>query len=223
MGDDGTDEEQQAPKSSGPYPKKNIWPENNPQFRKALYEYYHQVLSFSHKLLRIFALALEMPEDYFDNTSSFPLTGMRPIHYPSQPKGGTDIGIGAHTDYSLFTLVNQDHNSGLEVLNGNGIWIAAPPVERSFVVNIGDFLMQATNNKWQSTVHRVVNTGQDRYSIPFFFSPNEDAQVTVLPSCRVEGQGYEDINVGEYYARRLQLARPKHPGVVTNAAQAITA
>jgi isopenicillin N synthase-like dioxygenase len=53
-------------------------------------------------------------------------------------------------------------------------------------------------------------TGEGRYSMPFFFSPNEDASVSVLEAFRDPGKTYEDIGVGEYYGRRLKAARMKN-------------
>lgn len=220
MGEDATDSEQNP--SSGTQirnPKKNQWSSKDPSFRKAMYTYYTDILAFSYKLLRIFALALEMPEDSFDSMCKFPMTAIRALHYPAQETAsGQDVGIGAHTDYCWFTLVCQDSVPALQVLNENGIWVPAPPMENTFVVNIRDFLMQATNKKWVSTVHRVMNlTGEKRYSMPFFFSPDEDAKVTVLENCRVDGETYEEIVVGEYFQKRLLAARYKHPSVIGNA------
>lgn len=41
-----------------------------------------------------------------------------------------------------------------------------------------------TNGLYRSTLHRVVNhTGQERYSVPFFFEPNFTARVECLPCC----------------------------------------
>ncbi|KAL3426332.1 2OG-Fe(II)oxygenase superfamily protein [Phlyctema vagabunda] len=214
MGEDAHDLEQSPPpglKSTQPH--KNQWPED-PEFRKALYNYYAHVLGFSRQLIRIFALSLKLPEDYLDSMCTFPMTAIRALHYPPQPTiDGDDIGIGAHTDYSWFTLVCQDQVQALEVLNANGIWVQAPPVPGSFVVNIGDFLMQATNGEFQSTVHRVLNkSGAERYSMPFFVSPNEDAVVSVLPTCRRDGETYEEIMVGDYFHKRLMAARYQHAG-----------
>lgn len=81
-------------------------------------------------------------------------------------------------------MLHQDNTGGLDVLNANAEWVAAPPTEGTFVVNIGDFLMRLTNDRFLSTVHRVKNiSGKDRYSMPFFFSFDMDAYVSVLPSC----------------------------------------
>lgn len=212
MGEDGNDPEQKAP-AGITYPTKNAWPKNDPTFRKAMYDYYTHVTGFARKILHIFALALELPEEYFDEMCSFPMVGLRALYYPPQEASdSTDVGIGAHTDFSWFTLVCQDTVSALQVLNENGIWTPAPPVPRSFIVNIGDFLMQTTNNEFRSTVHRVVNlTGDGRYSIPCFFSPNEDAIVAVLPKYRSKELEYTKIKAGDYVKQRFAFARPKHP------------
>jgi isopenicillin N synthase-like dioxygenase len=72
----------------------------------------------------------------------------------------------------------------LQVRNRDGEWLNVPPLPNSFVVNIGDMMARWTNDLFSSTVHRVVNqTGRERYSIPFFFDPNHDADITVLPAC----------------------------------------
>lgn len=147
------------------------------------------------------------------------MTNIRAVHYPPQPSP-TDVGIGAHTDFCWFTLVCQSPTStpALEVLNANGIWIPVHHVPRSFVVNIADFLKLVTGGTWASTVHRVRNfpgtdgRGEERYSMPFFFSPNEDARVGVLERFREEGTRYEEFGVGEYFQRRLDIDRTTHLG-----------
>ena len=77
-----------------------------------------------------------------------------------------DIGIGSHTDLQCFTLLWQDMNGGLQVLNQEGQWIKANPIPGTFVVNIGDFLMRLTNDRMKSTVHRVFNRSTvDRFAL----------------------------------------------------------
>ncbi|KAL4925645.1 uncharacterized protein BDV17DRAFT_283786 [Aspergillus undulatus] len=57
------------------------------------------------------------------------------IKYLPSPPGSQ--GVGPHKDSSgLFTFLSQDDAGGLQVLNKNGEWIDAPPIEGSLVVNI---------------------------------------------------------------------------------------
>ena len=100
-----------------------------------------------------------------------------------------------------FTLVNQlSPVQALEVLNHNAHWVQATPIANTLVINVGDFLERATNNLFQSTVHRVINrTRLERYSIPFFFNPSHGALVEVVPTCITEERPsrYEPLKVGE--------------------------
>ena len=78
-------------------------------------------------------------------------------------------GIGAHTDYECFTLLHATA-PGLEVLNGAGEWIEAPPLPGAFIVNIGDMLELLTNGEFLATTHRVRKVREERYSFPLFFN-----------------------------------------------------
>ncbi|PVH74559.1 Clavaminate synthase-like protein [Cadophora sp. DSE1049] len=219
IGDDPYDPEQNVPSNFdiSSYPKNgNQWPSALPKFRTLMYKYNAAVLSFSKKLMRIIALALDLPETYFDHMAAFPMAGLRALHYPSQ-EIANDIGIGAHADYSWFTLVNQlSPTPALEVLNHNGQWISAPPIPGTLVVNVGDFLEMATNNVFVSTVHRVVNkTGEERYSIPYFFSPSKDVMIETVPTCvKEDGVKMTPIMAGDWQQERLLRARYKHPSSI---------
>jgi isopenicillin N synthase-like dioxygenase len=81
------------------------------------------------------------------------------------------------------------------------------------VCNVGQYLEKQTNGRFPATVHRVRNkTGQERYSLPFFLTPDPDAELEVLECCRDDpGKTYEKNNVGNLYIRRILPARKKHP------------
>src|SRR5690606_22182919 len=116
------------------------------------------------KLCRAFALALQLPEHYFDEMVKYPDAAIALNYYPSISSPLTNtipddntVSIGSHTDLQLFTLLWQDNCGGLQVLNREGQWINAVPIPGTFVVNIGDYLMRMTNNRFVSTVHRAKN------------------------------------------------------------------
>lgn len=106
--------------------------------------------------------------------------------------------------------------TALEVLSPDGRWVDAPPKPGTMVCNVGQYLERQTNGRYPATVHRVRNkTGQERYSLPFFLTPDVDAEVSVLDGCvGEEGRKYETINVGDLYVRRILPARAKHPTAI---------
>ena len=194
----------------------NIWPKNEDWFRAGMYRYYNEVLPLAMKLVRTFALAFGLKEDAFNQYFRFPITGMRPLHYPPMPpeSDGLQMGLGAHADFSWLTLVLQDTVSALEVLNPDGRWVSAEPQPNTLVCNVGQYLEKQSNGIFPATVHRVRNkTGERRYSLPFFLTPDPDAVLEVLPCCVKEGETpkYEPTHVGQLYIERVLPARQKHP------------
>ncbi|ETI20821.1 hypothetical protein G647_07163 [Cladophialophora carrionii CBS 160.54] len=189
----------------------SIWPRDLPGFKEGLYAYHTPMLQFARKMTQIFALALHLPETYFDEWTRRPEAGMRILHYPEQAASADDQnGIGAHTDFECFTVVNQDMSGGLEVLSKSGRWIRARPVPGSFVVNIADCFMRQTNDYFVSTVHRVINkSGRERYSIPFFYGLDRRMPLLPIPSCVSEERPakYEVMTAGEYYLWRAKRAK----------------
>ncbi|KAI5479087.1 hypothetical protein MNV49_004085 [Pseudohyphozyma bogoriensis] len=193
----------------------NLWPNAFPSLRTQLYKYYAAVEPFGRALLEIYALALGLDENAFEKEYSFPIWGMRALHYPPQPPEEESLGLGAHTDATSFTLVCQEPGSGpaLEVLNLNGHWISAPPISgAAFTCNTGDFFEVLSNGRFVSTVHRVCNkTGLRRYSLPYFLAPEPDVVIKPVVEKGEEEGRFEEINVGEHYVTRILSGRTFHP------------
>ncbi|OKL61228.1 hypothetical protein UA08_03483 [Talaromyces atroroseus] len=189
-----------------------------PGFQKTLIEFWQCRLALARKLIRIFALALCLPEDYFDKMITHPGADSNMIHYPGTAgceEGGIDkeidVGIGSHTDIQCITLLWQDA-PGLQVLSSNDEWLDARPIPGTLVVNIGDFLQRLSNNTFKSTVHRVYNKQvTSRYSMPFFLGFNPEAVCEVVPSCISEESPalYAPISCGQWHHDRRALARAR--------------
>lgn len=168
----------------------NRWPEYPPDLPKILTKYYTVVAELGRTLSRGFALALDLPEDFFSAKLDQPTAILRMLHYPPvrdalDPHSLPPTGCGAHSDYGYLTILAQDEKGGLQVETQTRHWIDVPPVEDAFVCNIGDMMALWTNNRFRATPHRVVRVAPGaRYSVPFFFHPNPDVLIETLPSCR---------------------------------------
>ena len=106
----------------------NQWPELD-GMRQTVNRYYDATIAFGKKLLQGFALALGQPADVFDDKVQQAPSQLRLMHYPYDPAPSDQIGIGAHTDFEVFTLLRPT-SPGLEVLNGAGEWVDVPPAAR---------------------------------------------------------------------------------------------
>jgi isopenicillin N synthase-like dioxygenase len=180
---------------------KNQWPEggNTADFRRRYQEYVREMRRVGTAVMRGLALGLKLPEKYFDPMYDDSFWVMRCIHYPPRPPSeSTDQGCGAHTDYGCLTIICSDGSRGaLQAMNTDGEWVSGDPVEGAFIMNLGDMLNIWTDGLYKSTPHRVLATSSTstirptvgRISVPFFFEPNYDTQVTPLAVCCDETGG----------------------------------
>jgi isopenicillin N synthase-like dioxygenase len=192
----------------------NIWPTRPPELASLVSAWYDSIFSLTANLMRMAALALDLPEDYFAATYADPAMTLRFVNYPDQeipPRPG-QLRYGAHHDYGGLTILRQDNAPGvLQIADREGNWRDATPVAGSFVVNVGDLMARWTNGRWRSTLHRVINPPREltgstrRLSIVAFTGPNEDTLVSALPSC--VGPGYPSplppVRAGDYVWAKL--------------------
>jgi isopenicillin N synthase-like dioxygenase len=189
----------------------NRWPENQPDFKPTVEAYFDAVMTLSGHLRAAFAMALGLPEDYFEPFYQKPVVQLSLLHYrppASLREEDIEIGAGEHRDTGAFTLLMQDEVGGLEVERKDGVWIGAPPVRGAYVINIGNVLMKWTNGRFVSTPHRVVNRAlKPRYSIPFFANPDYDVTIQPIESIMKPGETaqYPAFENGPYMADFYQM------------------
>jgi isopenicillin N synthase-like dioxygenase len=194
----------------------NQWPEQLPGFLETAEKYYREMERLASDLMRVFAVSLKLPEDYFAGFFDKHISQQVTNYYPpveTPPEPG-QLRAGAHTDYGSLTILYPAVSAGgLQVMNSSGTWEDVPVVPGSFIINIGDLLARWTNDRWVSTLHRVVNpegieSKDARMSIVFFQQPNDDAIIRCIETCvGVENPPkYGAVGAGEHVAAKLNRA-----------------
>jgi isopenicillin N synthase-like dioxygenase len=123
----------------------NVWPDTSllapADFREPVERYFAAVNGLALKLLALVARTLPYGPDVFARfTDGHVIAPLRLLHYPpaNESTNGTRLGAGAHTDFGAITLLLQDENPGLEVLDlKRGTFVPIEPTPAAFVVNVG--------------------------------------------------------------------------------------
>jgi isopenicillin N synthase-like dioxygenase len=178
----------------------NKWPQESdlPGFRSNMLAYMSTLEALCQKLVKLYALALDLPENHFDPYFAKPHMILRMSRYPViDGADETVASLVPHTDSGFMTLLPPNKVQGLSINLPDGRWLDAPGVEDAFVVNGGDILHRWTNERFLSTPHRVRNvSGQLRYAVPFFCDPDHDTVIDCLPTCGPAK--YPPIKFGDY-------------------------
>ncbi|MFJ5953847.1 isopenicillin N synthase family dioxygenase [Streptomyces noursei] len=200
----------------------NLWPAV-PGFRDAVTEWCAQAGGLARRLTGIFAHALGLPVDYFAPFTDHSLDVLRMNHYlvPEQELAvdRDQMGMGAHTDYGIVTVLWADRVPGLQILDTEGRWHDVLPEPGCLLVNLGDLLARWTNDQWLSTMHRVLPPTDAsgrvvrRRSAAFFHDGNWDAEISCLPGCVPVGADplYPPTTVGRHLAEKLGGSRAGKP------------
>ena len=165
----------------------NLWPDEPADLRPLFERYYGVMEQLCMDMLPLFARALGLPRAWFgdkvaDHTALLLVNWYPPAHTVRSGQ----LRRGAHTDYGAFTIVAAEQIPGLQIFIDDQ-WMDVPAVPGSFVVNLGDLMARWANDRWVSTLHRVVipdgdDQHRDRVSVPFFFQPSYRARIETIPT-----------------------------------------
>jgi isopenicillin N synthase-like dioxygenase len=207
----------------------NVWPDAPAGFRATWLAYWDAAEHLAMDIMRAAALALDLPEDHFVPSIDRSISVMRANNYQRRagapvPEAG-QMRMGAHTDYGSITVLLADRVPGLQLRDDAGDWHDVLPPEDGFLVNIGDLLAEWTNDRWRSTMHRVVPPPPGdgpvrRRSIAWFQQPNWDAVISCLPHCHDDEHPpqYRPVTSGEHLMAKLMGPRLLRPSEVAAAA-----
>lgn len=201
----------------------NLIPTEPPGIDEALTDMYRAFERLAADLLRIFAVALEIDEDHFAPLIDRHFSILSAHHYPalSAPPLPGQLRTGAHTDYGALTILAMTNSrGGLEVEAKDGRWLPVSPGPGELVVNLGDMMQRWTNDRWRSTMHRVM-TPDDlddamsrRMSVGYFMHPNYDAEIRCIPTCVAPGEDpkYPPITAGGHIRAKIEASHSAKAG-----------
>jgi isopenicillin N synthase-like dioxygenase len=187
----------------------NIWPDDTPGFNAVYRDLFARLATTGRKVLEALTPELDLPRWWFADKVDQGPSLLRILHYPPIPPDADSRAVrsAAHEDINFLTLMPAAKGAGLELLDRDGKWLPIIADPETLIVDSGDMLARLTNDVIPATTHRVVNpTGPNvsRYSMPFFFHPNNSMPLACLPSCVGKGKRYPDITAGEFLAERLR-------------------
>ena len=184
-----------------------------PGWHESVATYYRAMERVSQALMRSIARSLSLEEHFFDRSFEKGLSTLRLLRYPIRTDAETtarsDPGVwvthdggrfyvnGApHVDSGFLTLLAQDGVWGLQARHRDGTWLDVPPTDDGLAVNFGKVLERWCAGRIKATEHRVIGTGRERMSIPFFYEARADAEIRPLP---MDGaSSFEPFFYGDY-------------------------
>ncbi|KAH7303989.1 hypothetical protein B0I35DRAFT_454991 [Stachybotrys elegans] len=163
------------------------------------------------KLLVLFAIVLELPEDYFTANHRYDDAPsdchLRYMKYHARDAATNEkldnVWVKGHTDFGSLTLLFRQPVAALQVRGPNGSWKWVRPHEGSITVNVADALQFLTNGFLKSSIHRVVapppdQAGIDRLGVLYFARPEDALQLHPVDSPVLKRLGYNSGEDAEY-------------------------
>jgi isopenicillin N synthase-like dioxygenase len=134
--------------------------------------------------------------------------------------------MGGHTDYGVVTVLFAHDNPGLEILSSDGRRYPVVPEPGALMMNLGDLTAEWSNDRWRSTMHRVVPPADPtagrarRRSTAFFFDANWNAVIECVPTCTgpANPPKYPPVLAGEHLMAKLMGPRTLQPSAAVDTA-----
>ncbi|KAI3670479.1 hypothetical protein L1987_87814 [Smallanthus sonchifolius] len=163
-----------------------LWPHGYKHFCEVVEEYKKEMNKLVNKLMWLILGSLGITKgDIKWASPTGELKEACPVlqlnSYPACPDPDRAMGLAAHTDSTLLTILHQNNTSGLQVQREGTGWVTVPPIRGALVVNVGDLLHILSNGTYTSVLHRaIVNRTQHRLSVAYLYGPPSNVQISPL-------------------------------------------
>lgn len=174
------------------------------------------------KLLVLFAIILELPEDYFLQRHRYDAKSDCHLRYMKYHRRSAEtneklsnVWVKGHTDFGSLTLLFRQPVAALQVRTPQETWKWVKPFPGSITVNIADSLSFLTNGFLKSSIHRVVapppdQAHLDRIGVLYFSRPEDKLPLIPVESPVLERLGFkpseevgEVVTAGEWVKARV--------------------
>ncbi|GMY34115.1 gibberellin 3 oxidase 1 [Fagus crenata] len=165
---------------------RQLWPQEYSKFCDIIEEYEKEMKKLAGRLMWLMLGSLGIskedikwagPKGDFKGASA----ALQLNSYPACPDPDRAMGLAAHTDSTLLTILHQNNTRGLQVLREGTGWVTVEPLPGALVVNIGDLLHILSNGLYPSVLHRaVVNRTRYRLSFAYLYGPPDSVQISPI-------------------------------------------
>ena len=195
----------------------NQWPENDAEFQPVMSSFFAAASVVAARTLILVYRALrgngdlaDLPEGSVHTSNArlnfYPMGDPLSSREKESVAGLGDMALHHHTDPGILTLLLQDMTGGLQARTRDGSWIDIKPEQNTIVVNLGDMMQVWTNDIYTAAVHRVLSPAErtrERFSTPFFYSPEKDALIEPLQAFSQNQPVYRAFTWREYIQGRI--------------------
>ncbi|KAK3219651.1 hypothetical protein Dsin_013621 [Dipteronia sinensis] len=157
-----------------------MWPLGNDRFCESARSYSELVVELDKMVIRMLfeSYGLERCcESYIESINYL----LRYINYRTPEKNESPMGLNAHADKSMTTIIHQNHINALKIRTRDNEWIDVQPsaTASSFIVMAGDALMAWSNDRILPCYHKVImrHGTETRYSLGMFSFSNRIIEV----------------------------------------------
>ncbi|KAI3516349.1 hypothetical protein L1887_15264 [Cichorium endivia] len=143
-----------------------------PSINSNIIRSYLEKLARLDQIVRMMILESLNLEKYLDEHMELTNYLLRVMNYRVPEKNESNLGLKAHADKHMLTILHQSEVGGLEVQNEDEEWIKPKLSPNCFVVMTGETFNVWTNGRLRAPLHRVVMNGDEaRYSSGLFTVP----------------------------------------------------
>jgi isopenicillin N synthase-like dioxygenase len=179
------------------------------QFEHEIEDFSKRSHAIASKIFILFAIILELPEDYFTSRHLYSDPSEDHLRYmiyrPRTVEQDAKVHNSwsrSHTDFGSLTLLWSQNVAGLQIKTHEGPWKYVRPVDGGIICNVGDTLSFWSVGYLKSTIHRVVRPPPDqdhihRLGLFYFVRPSDEAKIAPAPSPVLKRLGLvtdEEIN-----------------------------